>query len=82
MTLTDVISKFIGLINQIIPVLLALAMVFFMWSAVNYIRQSGEGGAEARSNLFWGVIALFVLFTVWGLVNVLCLTLLGQSCGR
>jgi len=82
MTLTDVISKFIGLINQIVPVLLALAMVFLMWSAVSYVRQSGEGGAEARGNLFWAVIALFVLFTVWGLVNVLCLTLLGTSCGR
>lgn len=82
MTLTDVIAKFIGLINQIIPVLLALALVFFMWSCVQYVRQSGEGGAEARSNVLWGLIALFVLFTVWGLVNILCLTLLGSTCSR
>jgi hypothetical protein len=82
MTFTDVVVKLIGLINQIIPVLFALAMVFFVWSGVQYVRQAGGEGGEARSNLLWGVIALFVIFTVWGLVNILCLTLLGQSCSK
>ncbi|MES2007088.1 MAG: hypothetical protein V4436_03195 [Patescibacteria group bacterium] len=80
MTFSGVIRNVIGLINQIIPVLFALALVFFMWSGVQYVRQSGEGGSEARGNLLWGVIALFVIFSVWGLVNILCITLLGGSC--
>ena len=82
MTLSDVILNVIGLINQIVPVLLTLALVFFMWSCFQYVRQSGENGGEARSNVLWGLIALFVLFTVWGLVNVLCMTLLGSSCSK
>jgi hypothetical protein len=80
MTLQDVIVNIISLINDIIPVLIALALVFFMWSALQYIRQAGETGGETRSNLLWGIIALFVIFSVWGLVNILCWTLLSASC--
>ena len=80
MTFADVIAKVIGLINIIIPVLLALALVFFVLTGVRYIWKAGEGGAEVRTQLLWGLIALFVLFTVWGLVNVMCATLLGHSC--
>ena len=81
MTLGTLIVKIIGIIGTIIPVLFTLAMVFFMWSAFQYVRQSGgEGGGESRGNLLWGLIALFVIFSVWGLLNVLCLTLLDTSC--
>ena len=82
MTLSDLVSKTIGLINLIIPVIIALGMVMFMWTAVRYVRQAGgEGASEVRGQLLWGIIALFVIFTIWGLVNILCLTFLGQSCG-
>jgi len=80
MTLTDVIAKTIGLINIVIPVLITLALVMFMWTALRYVMQASEGGGEVRGQLAWALISLFVLFTVWGLVNVLCLTFLGQSC--
>jgi hypothetical protein len=83
MTLSDVVSKTIGLINLIIPVLFALALVMFMWTAVRYVRQAGgEGAGEVRGQLLWGIIALFVIFTIWGLINVLCFTFLGHSCGK
>ena len=80
MTLTDVVAKVIGLINLVIPVLFALALVLFMWTAVRYVTLASEGGGEVRGQLLWALIALFVIFTVWGLVNVLCFTFLGQSC--
>lgn len=82
MTLTDVISKLIGLVNLVMPVAVTLALVLFMWTGVRYITHAGEGNAEVRGQLAWGLVALFVIFSVWGLVNVLCLTFLGSSCGK
>ena len=80
MTLADVVQKSIGLINLIIPVLFALALVFFMVACVRYVMQAGEGGGEVRGQIVWGLIALFVLFTAWGLINVMCYTFFGTSC--
>ncbi len=76
------VNNVIGLINLAIPVLIALALVMFMWTAVRYITQAGEVGGEARGQLLWALIALFVLFTIWGLVNVLCLSFLGHVCSN
>lgn len=79
-TLGDLVLKTIGLINLVLPVLFALAIVFFFWSLVRYVTQAGEGGGEVRGQILWGLLALFVIFTVWGLVNILCVTFLGASC--
>lgn len=80
LSLSGLIGKFIGIVEQLIPVLFALALVYFMWSGVRYVIKSGEGGAEERSNLLWGVIALFVMFSIWGILQILCQSLLNSSC--
>lgn len=80
LTFGGLIGKFIGIIEQIMPVLFTLALLFFMWSAVRYVIKSGEGGAEERSNLLWGLVGLFVLFSVWGILQILCMTFLNGSC--
>lgn len=77
-SLKDVVSWTIGIINQIIPVLTVLALALFMWAVVRYILKAEEshGKGEERTALLWGIIALFVLFSVWGIVKILQRTLL------
>ncbi|HVZ76179.1 MAG TPA: hypothetical protein VG934_02850 [Candidatus Paceibacterota bacterium] len=78
-TFADVVSYAIGIINLTIPVLVAFAIVVFMWGAVRFIMKSGEsvGGAAERDAMVWGIIALFVLFSIWGILAILQNTLLG-----
>ncbi|HWB34121.1 MAG TPA: hypothetical protein VG753_02290 [Candidatus Paceibacterota bacterium] len=77
----DVVNYVIGIINLTIPVLVALAVVMFMWGAVRFIMKSGEsvGGAAERDAMVWGVIALFVLFSIWGILHIMQNTLLGAG---
>ena len=42
---------------------------------------SEEGRKEGRNIMIWGIIALFVIVSVWGLVQVLNNTFLGGSRG-
>lgn len=80
-SLKDVVAFVIGYIDLIIPVLAAAALVLFLWSGLQYILKAGEShgkGAE-REALLWGVIALFVLFSVWGILRLVCSTLIGTS---
>ena len=80
-SLADVVSYIIGIINTIIPILTTLALVIFLWSGVRYIMtaQETKGKGPEREALLWGLVALFVLFSVWGILGILQNTLLGTS---
>lgn len=51
--------------------IIASAVVMFLWGLVQYITKGGEGSKEAVSLIFWGVVILFVMISVWGLVGIL-----------
>ncbi len=82
-SLAGVVSFIIGIINSIIPVLVVLALVLFMYSGLRYVLKASEShgkGAE-RSAMMWGIVALFVIISVWGLLRIMCATLLNNpSC--
>ena len=61
------------LVNTSIGILVTLALAVFFWGLVKYIFHLGgdkaiEGGKRL---MIYGVIALFVMTSVWGLVNYL-----------
>ncbi len=61
------------ILNTLIPVLLALALVVFFWGLVQYILHpdAGEGkGWSGRSIMIAGLVSLFVMVSVWGIVNL------------
>lgn len=67
-------GKFFDVINNVlIPLIFALAFLWFLWGVFQYVFfQNDDSGKEAaRSNMIWGVIALFIMFSVWGLVRLL-----------
>ncbi len=72
-------SGIIGLFNLVvIPVIFALAFAAFVWGAVDYLFIHGGDETkreEGRKFMFWGIIGLIVLFSVWGFVNIMLSTL-------
>ncbi len=74
MGLVDRISDILG---AILPLVLTLAVFYFLWALANYMLKAGEEQAEARQQMIWGVIILFVMVSVWGLVGILTSTLFG-----
>jgi len=79
--LSGFVGMLIGIIDKIIPMLVMLALVFFLWGCVKFIMSAGEANTQARSAIVWGLIALFVITSVWGILRVACLTLLhSPSC--
>ena len=58
--------------DTLIPLVFTLALLLFFWGMVKYIRSEGAGGkGEGRTLMIWGIIGLFVMSTVWGLVAFL-----------
>lgn len=79
--LTGLIRLLIEIINQAIAVVASLALLFFFWGLANFILNSSneEKKSEGRNIMIWGIVALFVMFSVWGLIGVLQNTFLRGS---
>ncbi len=68
------------LTNRVIPIVFILATLYFFWGIVKYIKSEGAGKAEGKAIMVWGVVALFVMTSVWGIVRLLRVDLLsGQD---
>lgn len=61
------------LINSVVPLLFTLAVVAFIWGIIQYFLnpENEEARKKGKSFMIWGIIALFVMISMWGLVNVL-----------
>jgi len=70
-TLADILKTVSSLIGMIIPIILALAIVYFMWGVLQYVTKGGEEQTEARNTMLWGIIAIAVMVSIWGLVGIL-----------
>ena len=62
-----------GLVNQAAQIAVGLALLFFFWGVAIYILNEGnaEKKGQGRSIMLWGVIAIFVILSIFGLVKML-----------
>jgi nicotinamide riboside transporter PnuC len=70
------VSSLVGgaktILDQLVVFLIALAVVWFIWNVIKYTMSSDEEAkGKAKSQMIWGVIAIAVIVSVWGLVNIL-----------
>lgn len=58
------------LINYSIGLLIGIALLTFFWGLAKYIFQSGskDNHEEGRNIMVWGVIVLFVMVSIWGII--------------
>jgi len=59
------------LIDIALPIVVALGLLAFFYGLALFIFKSGdpEEQKKGRSIMIWGVVALFVMVSVWGLVR-------------
>jgi len=73
----DTLFTILGIINDtirfIVPFLIGLALIYFLWGVIRYILYNDDPSVRASSRqiMIWGIIILFVLVSIWGLVNIL-----------
>lgn len=72
-TLADVIRTIVGLINSAMPALAGIVIIVFFIGLIRYIYKAGDakGRAEGRFAIIWGLIGIFVIFSLWGIINLL-----------
>jgi TRAP-type mannitol/chloroaromatic compound transport system permease small subunit len=65
----EILDSIQGIVNILIPIAFALAILFFFWGIAKYIWSSGTAKEDSKKIMIWGVIAIFVMTSIWGIVN-------------
>jgi hypothetical protein len=64
-----------GILKPIVPFLIGLGVVVFIYGVLVLVfSEGGEKKEEGKQYMFWGIIGIFVMVSVWGLVNILIST--------
>lgn len=76
--LKQLINIFLGIINPLLLLLAGLSLLVFLWGLTSFIFKSGDEKAlvEGKALMKWGLIALFVMLSLMGII-----TLLGTTFG-
>jgi len=66
-------GTFLRILNSVIVLIFAIALVIFIWGVVQYVinQEDSAEREKGRSFMIWGIIALFIMVSVYGLVNLL-----------
>lgn len=59
-----------GIVVQLRVIVFGLALLFFFWGLGQFILKSGDSKVreDGKWKMFWGVIAMFVLISIMGIV--------------
>ncbi|KKR37266.1 MAG: hypothetical protein UT97_C0012G0006 [Parcubacteria group bacterium GW2011_GWC2_40_31] len=62
-----------AILSSIVPIIIAIAVIIFLIGVLKYVRagEDEEERKKAKGLMIFGVIALFVMVSVWGLVNII-----------
>src|SRR3989344_522028 len=71
-TLTDTIALASSFLNATIGLFITLAIVVFFWGIIQYLIGDGaEGKSNGIKIMFWGVLSIFVMVSIWGIIRLL-----------
>ncbi len=71
-SLFDTLSLANTFLNAMIGLFITLAIVVFFWGLIQYLfKVGGEDRAQGLSIMMYGVIAIFVMVSIWGIIRLL-----------
>lgn len=67
----DILCKVSSLLQTIIPIIITLGIVYFVWGVVSFvIGDDEEAKTKGRDRMIYGIIGFVVMGAMWGLVTI------------
>jgi hypothetical protein len=72
-SLQDIIKASGKSIEILLAICVGLAILVFFWGLMTFLFKAGDESShtEGKNKMIWGLIGLFVIFSLWGLVYFL-----------
>ena len=70
--LGGLILKLLDLLSLVTIIVGALALIWFFWGIIQYVLKADneDKQTQARGYMIYAVIGMFVMFSIWGIVNL------------
>src|SRR3989344_4119735 len=70
---TDAIASIQSVLDALVPLLIGLAVVVFLWGVVKFVTAAGdeEKRKEGKSFIIWGLVGITVMVILWAIVYLL-----------
>ncbi len=77
-TFEGLVGRIYSIIASLVPVIVSLTLIVFLWGIFQLVRSNSEDSRkDAIKIITFGIVALFVMVSVWGLVAILSNTFFG-----
>ncbi len=63
--------RFQEILNLMVPILIGVAVLWFFWGIIVYLSGGAEEKEKGKNIMIFGVIALFVMISVFGIIQFL-----------
>lgn len=65
------LTKASGWITTITTIVVGLVFIYFMWGLITYLVGGAEKKEEAKGQMIYSILIMFVIFSIWGIIQVL-----------
>ncbi|MFA4975682.1 MAG: pilin [Candidatus Paceibacterota bacterium] len=70
-TIEEKVNVIGNILGYVIPVIIILGVIYFIWGVVQYVISDDEEAKKAGKNrMIFGIIGLVVIVGMWGLVGI------------
>lgn len=81
-TFSELANLIVSIIDSATGLLVVAGIVIYFYGiSTNILKMRDEAGRKAREYMVWGIIVLFVMVSIWGILRLLQSTLFGSSSG-
>lgn len=70
-TLCSLINTVIGYANQVLELMMGVAIIMFVYYVIHYYIKIDSDRTEGNKYVMYSLIGFFVILSFWGLVNIL-----------
>ena len=70
----DIVLIVVEILTAILPVIVTLTFIYFIWGLTQYLKSEDTKKDDAKGIMIRGLIALFVISGLWGIMRILTKT--------
>ncbi len=77
-TFAEAIDLLVDILDAGTGLLILAGIVVYFWGiSTNILKMKDEGGQAFKAYFVWGIVAIFVMVSIWGIIQLLQNTIFG-----